>query len=179
MWSALEAISDSLIVSPGSDAYKEITKSYFSEVERELEPACYLAPRSSEEVSDIVQVLGQHMGNLKIAICGAGQQATPGVANVRDGLTIHLSELLGVRIDLEKKIISVAAGERMGNVYNTLISQGLGVAGNRHSSGGIGGDAIQGQSDEYFSGIRRHGHPVIRWTILFLVLPWVHLRRRR
>jgi FAD/FMN-containing dehydrogenase len=49
----------------------------------------------------------------------------------------------GIQIDEEKKIVSVAAGERMGNVYEKLISLGLGVAGNRHSSGGIGGDAVQ------------------------------------
>jgi FAD/FMN-containing dehydrogenase len=42
------------------------------------------------------------------------------------------------------KVVSVAAGERMGNVYKKLVSLGLGVAGNRHSSGGIGGDAVQG-----------------------------------
>lgn len=42
--------------------------------------------------------------------------------------------------------MSVAAGEKMGNVYGKLVSLGLGVAGNRHSSGGVGGDAVQGES---------------------------------
>lgn len=32
----------------------------------------------------------------------------------------------------------------MGSVYDEVIAAGLGVVGNRHSSGGIGGDAVQG-----------------------------------
>ncbi|KAI1370568.1 hypothetical protein F4677DRAFT_438049 [Hypoxylon crocopeplum] len=38
----------------------------------------------------------------------------------------------------------------MGNVYETVSATGLGVLGNRHSSGGIGGDALQGGLS-YFS----------------------------
>ncbi|KAI0890678.1 uncharacterized protein GGS22DRAFT_184027 [Annulohypoxylon maeteangense] len=45
-----------------------------------------------------------------MAICGAGQQATPGVANVRDGLTIHLGNLRGITLNSEKRIVSIAAG---------------------------------------------------------------------
>lgn len=56
---ALKAISDDLIVLPGGEAYDEITKSYFSELERELKPACYLTPRSADTVSELVKVLGK------------------------------------------------------------------------------------------------------------------------
>jgi FAD/FMN-containing dehydrogenase len=140
---AIKKISSNLVVSPQSEEYDEILKSYFSEVERELKPAYFITPRSAQQVSQVLEVCRPFAGDLQIAICGAGQQSTPRVANVRDELTVHLRNLKGIQIDEEKKIVSVAAGERMGNVYEKLISLGLGVAGNRHSSGGIGGDAVQ------------------------------------
>jgi FAD/FMN-containing dehydrogenase len=141
---AIKEISSDLVVSPKSGVYDEILKSYFSEVERELKPAYFITPRSAQQVSQVLRVCKSFAGDLQIAICGAGQQPTPVVANVRDGLTIHLRNLKGVQVDEEKKIVSVAAGERMGNVYEKLVGLGLGVAGNRHSSGGVGGDAVQG-----------------------------------
>lgn len=142
---AIKEISDDLVVAPDSGVYDEITKSYFSELERELKPAYFLTPNSAQQVSEILKAVKPFAGDLQIAICGAGQQATPGVANVRDGLTIHLRGLKGVEVDTDNKVVSVAAGEKMGNVYEKLVSLGLGVAGNRHSSGGIGGDAVQGE----------------------------------
>ncbi|RYP26836.1 hypothetical protein DL768_011554 [Monosporascus sp. mg162] len=140
---AMKRISSDLVVLPGSEEYDEITKSYFSELERELKPACFLTPSSVSQVADIVKAIKPFAGRSTVAICGSGQQATPGVANVRHGLTIHLRNLRGIEIDADKKIVSVAAGERMGKVYETVMAAGLGVVGNRHSSGGIGGDAVQ------------------------------------
>jgi FAD/FMN-containing dehydrogenase len=141
---AIKEISSDILVSPDNETYNEIINSYFSELERELKPAYFITPKSAQQVSQILKACQSFAGNLQIAICGAGQQATPGVANVRGGLTIHLHNLKGVEVDIEKKIVSVAAGEKMGNVYEKLDSLSLGVAGNRHSSGGIGGDAVQG-----------------------------------
>lgn len=145
---AIEAVkrevSAGLVVLPGSEEYDKILESYFSELERELKPACFLTPSSASQVADIVEAIKPFAGPSSVAICGSGQQATPAVANVRDGLTIHLRNLRGVELDTEKKVVSVAAGEQMGQVYETVMAAGLGVVGNRHSSGGIGGDAVQG-----------------------------------
>ncbi|KAI1451455.1 FAD-binding domain-containing protein [Annulohypoxylon moriforme] len=147
---AARQISGDLVVLPGAETYNELTKSYFSELERELKPACFLTPSSPAQVADIIKAI-KPLGLLsKVAICGAGQQATPGVANVRDGLTIHLKNLRGITLDPGNKYVSVAAGEKMGDVYEAVIKAGLGVVGNRHSTGGIGGDAVQGGLS-YFS----------------------------
>jgi FAD/FMN-containing dehydrogenase len=142
---ALQEISSDLVVLPDTQAYNEIISSYFTELERELKPACFLTPKSAQEVAATIKSVKPFVEDLKIAICGAGQQATPGVANVHDGLTIHLRNILGVEVDTQKKLVSVGAGEKMGHVYEKLTAQGFGVAGNRHSSGGIGGDAVQGE----------------------------------
>jgi FAD/FMN-containing dehydrogenase len=92
----IERISDDRIVAPESEAYDKITKSYFSEVEHELRPAYFITPRSTQQASQILNACKPFANNLQIAICGGGQQCTPGVANVRDGLTIHLGNLKGV-----------------------------------------------------------------------------------
>lgn len=146
---AVKNISSDLAVLPESEEYDAIIKSYFSELERELKPACFLTPNSASQVADIVKAIKPFASHSNIAICGSGQQATPAVANVRDGLTIHLRNLRGVEIDVEKNVVSVAAGEQMGKVYETVMAAGLGAVGNRHSSGGIGGDAVQGESRYY------------------------------
>ncbi|OTB09989.1 hypothetical protein K445DRAFT_380509 [Daldinia sp. EC12] len=147
---AVKGISSDLVVLPGSKEYDDITSSYFTELERELKPAGFLTPSSASQVSNIVKAIKPFAGPSTVAICGSGQQATPAVANVRDGLTIHLRNLRGIEIDTEKQIVSIAAGEQMGQVYDKLIPAGYGVVGNRHSSGGIGGDAVQGGLS-YFS----------------------------
>ncbi|KAK6214106.1 hypothetical protein LQW54_004708 [Pestalotiopsis sp. IQ-011] len=139
-----------LVVLRGTKEYDELINSYFSALERDLKPRCFLTPNSASDVATIVKVLKPCADGLKLAICGAGQQATPRVANVHDGITIHLRGLRGIHVDQEKGIVSIAAGERMGDVYERLGALGLGVAGNRHSSGGIGGDALQGGLS-YFS----------------------------
>ncbi|KAI0384946.1 FAD-binding domain-containing protein [Hypomontagnella monticulosa] len=147
---AVRKISNDLVVLPGTKTYDDITKSYFSELERELKPACFLTPSSASQVADIVKAIKPFAGPSTVAICGSGQQATPTVANVRDGITIHLRNLRGIEVDAEKQIVSIAAGEQMGQVYEKLMASGFGVAGNRHSSGAIGGDALQGGLS-YFS----------------------------
>lgn len=143
---AIKKIPGDLVALPGADSYNEIIETYFSELERELKPACFLTPSSASQVADILKAIHPFGLRSKVAICGAGQQTTPGVANVDDGLTIHLKNLTGIKVDPTKKIVSVAAGEKMGKVYDAVMDVGLGVVGNRHSSGGIGGDAVQGRS---------------------------------
>ncbi|XDG09978.1 hypothetical protein ABKA04_009593 [Annulohypoxylon sp. FPYF3050] len=107
---AVQNISSESVVLPGAEEYDELTKSYFSELERELKPACFLTPSSPSQVAAILKAIKPFGLQSKVAICGAGQQATPGVANVRDGITIHLKNLRGITVDPGNKIVSVAAG---------------------------------------------------------------------
>ncbi|KAI0114416.1 hypothetical protein GGR51DRAFT_443933 [Nemania sp. FL0031] len=140
---AVSAISSDLVALPGSDEYEKLVGSYFTELERELKPACFMTPASASQVADILKAIKPFTKPSTLAVCGAGQQATPGVANVGDGITIHLRKLRGIQIDNDKATVSVGAGELMGDVYDAVTAAGLGTVGNRHSSGGIGGDAIQ------------------------------------
>ncbi|KAI0393852.1 hypothetical protein F5Y17DRAFT_476367 [Xylariaceae sp. FL0594] len=149
---AVEKISGALVARPGSTEYEELRASYYTELERELKPACFFTPSSARDVADIISAIKPFTEALasKIAICGAGQQCTPGVTNVQDGLTMHLRGLRGIEIHADREVVSVGAGERMGDVYEKVMAEGLGVVGNRHSTGGIGGDAVHGGLS-YFS----------------------------
>lgn len=181
---AIKQISSNLVVLPRNEQYNEILNSYFSELERELKLACFLVPSSASEVSQIMKTLRAFAEGIKFAVCGSGQQATPGVANVKDGITIHLQNLRGVELNTGKKTVSVAAGERWGKVYETVMAAGLGVVGNRHSSGGIGGDVVQGELF-LLSMASRKLSPVLtpnfllRWALILLVLVYSWLRLRQ
>jgi FAD/FMN-containing dehydrogenase len=147
---AIEEVSKTrpdMSILPHNPLYTTILSSYFSELNRDLEPDYFIVPDSTTDVAEIVNALKRFSyEGLKVAICGSGQQATPGVANIDSEITIHLRNLRGIEVDREKGIVSIAAGEQMGNVYEKLVPMGLACSGNRHSSGGIGGDALQGVS---------------------------------
>ena len=142
---ALEKLPSDLVVRPESEEYDEILQSYYSGLNRELKPAVFFTPRSASQAAEIIKAVKSCARPSTIAICGAGQQTTPGVANVQGGLTFHLRNLTGVELDVEKNIVSVAAGEQMGKVYEVLEAAGLTVVGGRHSYNGIGGLAVQGE----------------------------------
>ncbi|KAJ3567881.1 hypothetical protein NPX13_g6614 [Xylaria arbuscula] len=104
---AVKTISSDLL---GSDDYDKLA-AYFTELEQILKAIKPFAkPRS-------------------LSICGAGRQATPGVADVGDGITIHLRKLRRIHVDKEKRIVSVGAGELMGVVNKKAAAAGLGVVG--------------------------------------------------
>ncbi|KAF2836652.1 FAD-binding domain-containing protein [Patellaria atrata CBS 101060] len=67
-----------------------------------------------------------------------------GVADVEQKITIHLRRLKGVEVDIDKKIVKIAAGKR------------LAVSGCRSSNGGIGGLSIHGALSHF---------PSQRWFI--------------
>ncbi|KAI0459526.1 hypothetical protein F5B21DRAFT_455153 [Xylaria acuta] len=93
---AVEEISGDMVALPRSEEYNDLAKSYFAELEREIRPACFVTPSSRAQVADIVKAIKPLARPSMLAICGAGRQATPGVANVRDGVTIHLQKLRGI-----------------------------------------------------------------------------------
>jgi hypothetical protein len=146
---AVKNISSKLVVLPETEEYAEITMSYYSELERELKPACFITPHSANDVAEVLKAVKPILDTPSLAIAGAGQQATPGAANVKGGITIHLRNLKGIEISEDQKVISVAAWEQMGDVYEKARAVGLGVAGNRHATGGMGGEALQGGLSYY------------------------------
>jgi FAD/FMN-containing dehydrogenase len=144
---ALAATVGAKVYLPGSDGYTESAGSYFSAFENELRPAAVVQPSSTEEVVDIIKAIREPglAGKVKVAIRGGGHTPWAGSANIHDGLVIDLRKLTGAKVDQEKTIVSIGAGERWGNVYKTLGEQGLATYGGRVSSAGCAGLILGGE----------------------------------
>ncbi|KAK8066270.1 hypothetical protein PG997_013017 [Apiospora hydei] len=71
---AVKKLSSVSVHLPESQDYDELTSSYFSELERELRPACFLTPRSAQEVADILKAIQPFAGPSEVAICGSASR---------------------------------------------------------------------------------------------------------
>ncbi|KAF2106111.1 hypothetical protein BDV96DRAFT_591461 [Lophiotrema nucula] len=135
---------DQLVLS-GTAEFEKLNKSYLSLLQSELEPAAIFLPRSSDDVIKFVRIFEPFAleGDAQFAVRGAGQQPVPGCSNIaNNGITLDLRFLTG--IEIKNGIVSIAAGERWGPVYEQLAERGLGVTGSRSALGGIGGLALAG-----------------------------------
>ncbi|CAJ2501265.1 Uu.00g041180.m01.CDS01 [Anthostomella pinea] len=100
----------------------------------------------AKDVSVFLTVINPFVLNdeTSFAVRGAGQQLLAGCANIQGGITLDLRLLTGIDLDLGTGIVSIAAGERWGAVYERLAEHGLGVTGSRSAKGGIAGLALSG-----------------------------------
>ena len=129
---------------PLSAEYRNSSQSYFSLFESDLEPGCVFRPRSAQALAAAIGSLQKVHPPAQLAIKGGGHTQYAGAANVDGGVTIDLSGLTGVSIDVRAGTASVGAGERWGNVYRTLGARDLTVAGGRVSPVGVAGLTLGG-----------------------------------
>jgi hypothetical protein len=124
--------------------YDERNDSYLAAQASEVRPLVIYLPTTKEQVALFIKVIKPFAlaGYLRFAIRGAGQMPLPTAANIQNGITLDLSNLTGITLDASS--VTVAAGERWGNVYTKLDGTGYGVGGSRSGLGGIGGLATQG-----------------------------------
>lgn len=118
--------------------------SYQSALQSDITPACIVQPNTKEEVSIFVKTIKPFVltGKAAFAIVGGGRQPAPGCSNIQDGITLNLGLLRG--IEVKNRVVSIAAGETWGPVFDRLVEQGLGCSGSRSYKGGIGGLALSG-----------------------------------
>lgn len=131
-----------LVIPEAAEEFQSLNNSYLSGFESDLSPACIFLPRSKEEVAAFVRTIQPFVGDVQFAIRAAGRQPLPGCANVQGGITIDLRSLTGIAI--QDGLVRIAAGELWGSVYEYLEPHGLGVAGGKSTTCGIGGLATQG-----------------------------------
>lgn len=117
---------------------------YQSALQSDIVPACIIQPKTKEEVSTFIKTIKPFIlaGEAAFAIVGGGRQPAPGCSNIKDGITLNLGLLNG--IEIKDGLVSIAAGETWGPVYDKLVEQGLGCSGSRSGKGGIGGLALSG-----------------------------------
>ncbi|KAI1299546.1 putative oxidoreductase [Xylaria venustula] len=131
---------------PGSDGYSSSLASYFSPQAVALQPACFVAPQTAQDVAVAVKSLTSEAngGPLDFAIRSGGHLWFPGANNSPDGVTIDLRGLNTIDISPDKASVSVGAGATWDLVYNKLDTIGRSVAGGRVGGVGVGGLTLGG-----------------------------------
>lgn len=130
----------------GTEEFDKLNGSYLSALENDITPAAIFLPKTTNDVSTFLVTIKPFAvsGDVAFAIRGAGQQPLPGCANIEGGVTVDLCLLTGIDLNLNTGMVSIAAGERWGAVYEKLHDHGLAVTGSRSAKGGIGGLALSG-----------------------------------
>jgi hypothetical protein len=144
----LSAILPGIVSYPGNASYAASLASYFSAQEEEVQPACIVAPTTTNQVAEVVatlavlQTLSPKTG--EFAIRSGGHTPFAGAANIAGGVTVDLSGLNAINLSADNSVVSVSPGNRWGDVYNVLDPLNLTVLGGRGSSIGVGGFLLGG-----------------------------------
>ncbi|KAF2203934.1 FAD-binding domain-containing protein [Delitschia confertaspora ATCC 74209] len=126
----------------GSPEYIESTSSYFTAFGNKLSPVCIVQPSSSKDVSKLIKHF--RASGTKFAVRGGGHTPWGGAANIQDGITVDMRNILGVSLSQDKKIVSIGTGEHWGSVYKVLESKKLATVGGRVSKVGVTGLVLGG-----------------------------------
>ncbi|ROW12031.1 hypothetical protein VPNG_05197 [Cytospora leucostoma] len=134
------------IALPGTEQYTTWNGSYLAQQESEIEPTCIFRPKSSEQVSQLVRLITPFAvsGETPFAVRAAGNMPLPSCANIEDGVTLDLTLMDIVELDIDKGLVRVPPGAKWGAVDEVVQAAGLGVCGGRSGKGGIGGLALAG-----------------------------------
>lgn len=123
---------------PGSVVYDAQQKDYYSGEQSALTPSCRVSPKTSTDLSRIVQIASTQKCAFSVK-CG-GHMAGLGASNIgSSGFTIDLGTLNHVQMSEGRDIVSVASGSRWTDVYNALSPYNLTVVGGRSAGVGVGG----------------------------------------
>ncbi|PNP86344.1 hypothetical protein FNYG_00297 [Fusarium nygamai] len=136
---------------PNATAYVQ-ANNYWSTRQAEVHPHCFATPKSTEEVSALMEKLTSL--NASFSVKSGGHTTFAGGSNVANGVTIDLRYLNNITISADRRTVSIGPGNRWGNVSEKLDPLGLAVVGGRAADVGVSG-LILGGGISYFSG--KHG----------------------
>ncbi|KAK8062946.1 hypothetical protein PG997_015043 [Apiospora hydei] len=135
------------VLTPGSEAYENRTKAYWS-ITSQLTPWCIVQPTTPEEVALAVTTLVKET-SCEFAVRSGGHFIWP-ANNIDDGVTIDLGLMDGTVYDAEKKVARISPGSRWGGVYGALEPHGMTVPGGRASTVGVAG-FLNGGGNSFYS----------------------------
>jgi FAD/FMN-containing dehydrogenase len=132
----------------GNATYTASLQSYFSDQEADLSPACIVTPKTSQDVATLIKILASlnlAANNVyQFAIRSGGHTPWAGSANINSGVTVDLSSINEVVVNLDRTITSIGPGARWEKVYLQLDTMNLTVAGGRAAQVGVGGYLVGG-----------------------------------
>lgn len=131
-----------LVSFPNSSIYKSSILSYFF-VQARILPACVVHPVTTDDVVNIVRVLGaidkSKPESSLFSVRSGGHSPVVGASNDINGVTIDLRYLNTLTLDVNKSVVSVGGGVIWDDIYSKLDPLNLTVVGGRVSGIGVGG----------------------------------------
>lgn len=132
-------------------SYTQEQTEYWSTACGALKPSCILYPKSSDEVSAIVKILGNSTENF--AVKSGGHNPNNYWASIDGAPLISTKEINHVILDPSKGTVRVGPGNRWDDVQTELDGTGWTVVGGRLGNVGVGGYLLGGglsfMSQEY------------------------------
>ncbi|OBT44803.1 hypothetical protein VE00_04965 [Pseudogymnoascus sp. WSF 3629] len=146
---ALAAALAGDVAYPNTTSYLQ-SADYWSLQQLETQPRCFVAPKSTKEVSTILRVLTE--GDWPFTVKGGGHMPFSGGSSIENGVTIDLVHLNDIKVSSDRQSVSVGPGNRWINVTEILDPMGLGVVGGRDMNVGVSGLTLGG-GISFFSGM--------------------------
>jgi FAD/FMN-containing dehydrogenase len=154
------ALPEAVTLSSEADAFNKITESYWARQNREVFPACYVQPRSIEQLQEAVKLLKQEyvgtkhakrQGNDKglFVVKGGGASPAVGLNNVNSGVVIDLARFRDITYTDDYSHVTVGCGLKWKDLYEDLEPKPLTVAGGRTVPVGVAGLTLQGGMSFY------------------------------
>ncbi|XXG96804.1 hypothetical protein Hte_003095 [Hypoxylon texense] len=108
-----------------------------------LPAACYVQPRSPEEVAVALKAIKE--AGSQFTIRGGGHNCNPNVSSINgSGVVIDLRHMNSVSFDKSRGIANIGSGSNWGQVYAFLEEHGLTAIGGRQKDVGVGGFLLGG-----------------------------------
>jgi FAD/FMN-containing dehydrogenase len=90
--------------------YYDQRQSYWADQQRDLSPACFVLPTSSQEVAVALKTLSQ--AQCPFALRSGGHSPNQGFNNLQAGVTFDLSNLAGVDVAADRSFVNIKPGSR-------------------------------------------------------------------
>ncbi|KAF9884216.1 hypothetical protein FE257_002207 [Aspergillus nanangensis] len=141
---------------PSSPRFQALVSSHYS-TRAQLQPACFLQPESTDQVSQAVHILTEFddgSPECQFAVRSGGHAPWAGAASIQGGVTIDLSLMNATRYHAHDSTVSIMSGARWASVYEVLKPLGVAVTGGRADTVGVGG-LVTGGGMSFFAA--QHG----------------------
>ena len=128
---------------PNDTSYGDTLAGYWSIQESDIRPSCVLQPLTAQDVAVAVSIISA-VEDCNFAVKGHGHAPAAGFANVKDGVTIDMTNLASVSLNGNHLVAKVGAGAKWLDVYQHLDGSDVQVAGGRNGNVGVGGLLVGG-----------------------------------
>ncbi|KEY69603.1 hypothetical protein S7711_06230 [Stachybotrys chartarum IBT 7711] len=129
---------------PGSPGYEAQLESYFTPQAMAVQPACFVRPKSVDDVAVTIRALGLSAQDGSVAIRSGGHTWFAASNSAPGGITVDLRALRSFDVSGDMSSISVGPGVTWDTIYNRLDPLGVSVAGGRVAGVGVGGLTLGG-----------------------------------